>query len=259
MAASRGLAHVAAIWSATLTIPIPMSFLGCIASSVVSARRGPITNLFTPVCNFSSCFVTTCWSCGTVYCSVALAFPSTLPAACAVRPLLPYGMAPVARLSARCTASVTLAFHSSSAPAALPSMMPCHLSGMRMGPSALISCVRVSPLSLSCLAASVSPFTSKPPCLPRSSSIVLSTFILWFDMRSNRSSVSRSGGTDSGPLTATMMSSTSPRSLIVGPSSDGAWPSKCGIGIPLILSSSRSMRICTSCTYIYRSGLRGQP
>mmetsp|Transcript_68333 Transcript_68333/g.165281 ORF Transcript_68333/g.165281 Transcript_68333/m.165281 type:complete len:223 (-) Transcript_68333:1919-2587(-) len=138
-------------------------------------------------------------------------------------------MALVARLSASFTAAFTLSFHSASAPAALPSMTPCHLSGMRMGPLALMSCVRVSPLLLSCLAAAESPCRSKRPWLPRSSSIVLSTFILWFDIRSNLSSVSRSGGTDSGPLTATMTSSTSPRSFIVGPSCDGAWPSKCGI------------------------------
>ena len=89
--------------------------------------------------------------------------------------------------------------------------------------------------------------------------MVLSTFILWLDMLSNLSSVSRSGGTDAGLAIATMTSSTSPRSFITGPPADGAWPSWPGMGTPLMRSSSRSILICTSCTKMYSSGLRGQP
>ena len=48
--------------------------------------------------------------------------------------------------------------------------------------------------------------------------MVLSTFILWLDMLSNLSSVSRSGGTDAGLAIATMTSSTNPRSFMTGPS-----------------------------------------
>ena len=89
--------------------------------------------------------------------------------------------------------------------------------------------------------------------------MVLSTFILWFDICSNLSSVSRSGGTDAGPAIATITSSTRARSFMTGPPADGVCPSWPGMGMPLMRSSSRSIRICTSCTKMYSSGLRGQP
>ena len=116
------------------------------------ACRLPITMVLIDCCSFASSLSTISWSCGTVYCSVAFALPRTLLAAWAVRPLLPYGMALVARSVARSAASATVPLHSASVPAALPRMIPCHLSGILMGPSTRRSCVRVSPRSFFFLA-----------------------------------------------------------------------------------------------------------
>ena len=73
----------------TLIMPMPMSLRGCTASFVLMAWPWPSTRLFTALWSFPSCLSMVVWLCGTVYWSAAFALPSTLPDACAVRPLLP--------------------------------------------------------------------------------------------------------------------------------------------------------------------------
>ena len=237
--------------SRTLSMPMPKPARGCLASVARISRRRPRTRPSTAFCRRASCRSTYRRSCGTVNLSTAKALPMSLPEAWARRPRLPVGSELACRRSAVASASCIVCSHDCFAPASSPSTTPCHLSGRLCTWPSVTSYAVESPTSRSMLAASEPPATLKPRCVPASSMIVLSMFILCPENASNRASVRRSGGIEAGDLRPTMVSSARPRSLstAVGALSGcGSLPSWSGSAMPSMSAFSRIIRILISCT-----------
>ena len=228
---------------------MPKSFRGCRASSALIGFSLPSTKAFASFWMAASPAFTLLWLCGTTNLSVAFAFPRILPAACASRPRLAVGSALRCSAPAVSLASVAISVHARSAPSSLPSRNPCHFSGSRVVPL-VTSWVVLSSHSLSFVASGESPLMSNSLSAPSRSSMVLSMFILWFENASKRCRVFRSGNMLVRERTATMVSSTRPRSLRRASHAPplGSFPSRLGRAMPSILGSCRIMCSCTSWT-----------